>query len=361
MYEQFLRAQVKNYMRQVYEYQVTHLTTAVRKRSGKYRYIEDTDWERGVFWSAVAQSWTETKEQIYLDGLKDYVTHTGFRPGRLPRFADAQVCINAYLDIYDDLKQPDILTYAKAHLDFMVKNPEPGEKDWYWCDALFMAPPAFFGMTKVTGERKYSEYAHKAFWEAFLALWDEETNLVYRDQRYVANEHDTELREANGEKVFWSRGLGWVLAAFPRIFRYLDSNNIQDQTSKEQFLAYFKPFAHAVSQYQFDDGFWRPSLLDPQTYPDPESSGTALLVYSIAWGYNQGYLDDSYLPVIIKGWQALVSSIHPTGMLGWVQLAGFSPQRVEFEHTMEYGVGGFLLAATEILKLDLTKVENFFK
>lgn len=350
---------VYNLMRQVYDYQVHNLVRTVVRRTGKLRYIQDTDWERGVFWAATAQAWTETQDAVYLTGLKDYSLHTGFRPGPQPRYADAQVCIQAYLDIYPEFAQEDLLTYSLAHIDYMVNNPRPGNEDWFWCDALFMAPPSFFGLSKIIGDRKYADYAHKAYWESFNALWDAETNLVYRDARYIPNKEQSELREANGEKVFWTRGLGWVLASVPRIFRYLDSSNSTDEQSKAQFLDYFKKLAKAIAVYQHEDGFWRASILDPQSFPAPESSGTALLTYGLAWGYNQGHLDESYLPIIIKGWQALIQSIHPNGMIGWVQLPAFNPRPVKFSDNIEYGAGAFLLAGCEIAKLDQQKVNKY--
>jgi unsaturated rhamnogalacturonyl hydrolase len=40
------------------------------------------------------------------------------------------------------------------------------------------------------------------------ALYDPEERLVFRDTRFMTK------REANGEKVFWGRGNGWVVGAF---------------------------------------------------------------------------------------------------------------------------------------------------
>lgn len=36
-------------MKSVYRYQSTHLVRSVIRRTGKTRFIKDTDWERGVF------------------------------------------------------------------------------------------------------------------------------------------------------------------------------------------------------------------------------------------------------------------------------------------------------------------------
>ncbi|MFC6276844.1 glycoside hydrolase family 88/105 protein [Psittacicella hinzii] len=347
----FAPATVYNYMRRVYDYQVANTVRTVVRRTGKLRYIRNTDWERGVFWSAVGQAWTQTQDPTYRQGLLNYTLQTGFRPGNSPRFADDQVCIAGYMDIYPEFNQPDLLDYSRAHLDVMLNEPASGAKDWYWCDALYMAPPSFHALSKVTGEPAYAQYAHKAYWEGLEALWDEQTDLVYRDARFIPNAEGTELREANGEKIFWSRGIGWVLASFARIFRYLDPQIIP-QEEQERYRSYFKRLAKAIVPYQHADGFWRASLLDPQTFPNPESSATALITYGLAWGYNQGLLDESYLPYIAKGWQGLTTAVHPNGMLGWVQLPAFNPRPVQFTDNIEYGAGAFLLAGCEVAQIN---------
>ena len=38
------------------------------------------------------------------------------------------------------------------------------------------------------------------------------------------------------------------------------------------------------------DGFWSASLLDPESYPSPETSGTGFYVYGLAYGVNEGLL-----------------------------------------------------------------------
>lgn len=54
-------------MKRVYRYQAENQTRSVVRRSGKTRFIKDTDWERGVFWSCVAAAWKATGDTEYLD------------------------------------------------------------------------------------------------------------------------------------------------------------------------------------------------------------------------------------------------------------------------------------------------------
>ena len=342
------KEQVLDTMKRVYRYQAVNQTRSVVRRSGKTRFIKDTDWERGVFWSCASAAWKATDDAEYLDGVMNFALHTGFRAGPNARFADDHICCQAYLDVYPVVDQIEALDSTVKALDLMVDNPEPGRKDWWWCDSLFMAPPSFAALTKQTGDSKYLDYMNTAFWDSVEHLLDPETGLFYRDYRYIPDGKGGELREANGEKVFWSRGIGWVLASVPRLMERFP----EDFADKTRYLELFKNLAAEVIKYQQADGFWRTSLLDPENFPAPESSATALFCYGLAWGINNGELGrETYLPVLEKSWTALQTAIHDNGMMGWVQLPAFNPRDVKFEHNMDYGAGAFLLAATEVAHL----------
>jgi len=342
------KEQVLDAMKRVYRYQAANQTRSVVRRSGKTRFIKDTDWERGVFWSCASAAWKVTDDAEYLDGVMNYALHTGFRAGPNARFADDHICCQAYLDVYPVVEQIEALESTIKALDLMVDSPEPGRKDWWWCDSLFMAPPSFAALTQQTGDKKYLDYMNIAFWDSVDHLLDPETGLYYRDYRYIPDGKGGELREANGEKVFWSRGIGWVLACVPRLMDRLP----EDFADKTRYLDLFKNLAAEVIKYQQADGFWRTSLLDPENFPAPESSATALFCYGLAWGINNGELDrKTYLPTLEKAWAALQTAIHDNGMMGWVQLPAFNPRDVKFEHNIDYGAGAFLLAATEVAHL----------
>ncbi|MGF1777316.1 glycoside hydrolase family 88/105 protein [Vibrio nomapromontoriensis] len=332
-------------MKRVYRYQANNQTRSVVRRSGKTRFIKDTDWERGVFWSCTSAAWKATDDNEYLEGVLDYALHTGFRTGPNARFADDHICCQAYIDVYPTVDQIEALEPTIKALDIMVDEPAPGRKDWWWCDALFMAPPSFAALSQQTGDERYLNYMHTAYWDSVNHLLDPETGLFYRDHRYIPDGKGGELRESNGEKVFWSRGIGWVLASVPRLMERMP----EDFHGREQYLAMYKDLAAEVIKYQQADGFWRTSLLDPESFPAPESSATSLFCYGLAWGINNGLLDrETYMPVVEKAWAALQPCIHENGMMGWVQLPAFNPRDVKFEHNIDYGAGAFMLAASQV-------------
>jgi rhamnogalacturonyl hydrolase YesR len=123
---------------------------------------------------------------------------------------------------------------------------------------------------------------------------------------------------------------------------------------KKDFLLMTK----GIVATQREDGFWNPSLASTN-YAMPETSGTALFLYGLCWGMNQGYLKvKDYKPIADRAWQAMVkTAVHRDGFLGWMQGTGKDPsagQPLSYDKVPDfedYGTGCFLLGATEYYKL----------
>lgn len=119
-----------------------------------------------------------------------------------------------------------------------------------------------------------------------------------------------------------------------------------------------RAMASTLAAVQRDDGLWNVSLGDPDYFPGPEASGTSFFVYAIAWGINHGLLDRAvYAPVVERGWRGLVSvAVRADGELGYVQGVANQPassQPVTLRSTRDFGVGAFLLAGSEVMRLGL--------
>ena len=241
-----------------------------------------------------------------------------------------------------------------ARIDWVINNPSKGGLDidyskplsyerWSWCDALFMAPGVYTRLYTLTGNKKYMIFSDAEFKATYNHLYDKEEHLFFRDSRYFNQ------KEANGKKVFWGRGNGWVIGGLAEILKTLPENDTEYRPFYQQL---FCELSERLAGLQNKDGFWHASLLDPDSYPSPETSATGFIVYGLAYGVNQGYLPaDKYLPVIEKGWKALVSAVEPDGKLGWVQPVGADPKKVTRDMTELYGTGALLMAAVEIYKL----------
>ncbi|MDL2245221.1 glycoside hydrolase family 88 protein, partial [Parabacteroides sp. OttesenSCG-928-J18] len=125
-----------------------------------------------------------------------------------------------------------------------------------------------------------------------------------------------------------------------------------DMTYRPFYEELFVKLATRLAELQCPDGYWHASLLDPDSYPSPETSATGFIVYGLAYGINNGYLSaEAYLPVVEKGWKALTAAVESDGKLGWVQPVGADPRKVTRDMTELYGTGAFLMAACEMYQL----------
>jgi rhamnogalacturonyl hydrolase YesR len=150
-----------------------------------------------------------------------------------------------------------------------------------------------------------------------------------------------------------------VYAALARVLDIIPA----DEDHRAEYLADFCDMSEALRKCQREDGFWNVSLHDPTHFGGKESSGTSLFVYGMAWGINNGILDrKTYLPVLSKAWNALEKeAVHDNGFLGWVQGTGKEPkdsQPVTYDKIPDFedfGIGCFLLGASEMYKLQRTE------
>ena len=288
--------------------------------------------------------------------------------------ADDYAIGQLYLDLYEVYQEPQMLVPLKVIFEIILNTPstvdlrydfvtqiseETGERfkesyggrgftiapcknRWCWADALFMGPPVWIHLAKITGDQRYLDFADKELWETVDLLWDADDHLFFRDTRFY------DRREENGEKVIWARGVGWVAAGLARILEQLPD----DHARRSDYEDIFSKMMTRLAAAQQDDGLWRPSVLAPASKPFKETSGTALISFALASGINQGILDrKEFFPVVERSWQALIDAIQPDGKLGWVQQIGEAPDNVSADDSQLYAVGGFLLIGTELYKL----------
>jgi unsaturated rhamnogalacturonyl hydrolase len=214
-------------------------------------------------------------------------------------------------------------------------------KRWCWADALFMAPVVWLKLANTTGDARYRRYALDEFRAASNFLYDPAERLYFRDSRFF------DLRDPQGRKIFWSRGNGWVLAGLAHMLEALPARD----PDRPWLEAHFRELASRIARFQRADGNWSSAILDTGDAA-PESSGTALFTFALAWGTNAGLLPHAeYRPVALRGWQALQVSLQADGRLGWVQPAGDRPGQASASSSQIYASGAYLLAATAVADL----------
>ncbi len=312
---------------------------------------EPWDWTQAAFYTGVMALAGVSDDPKYVAAMRAMGEKNQWRPGLRPGHADDYAVIATYAKLYQIDRDKRMLAPALALFNFLVTRPysEPlawgnaiETREWAWCDALFMGPPPLAAVSAATGDRRYLDLANRLWWKTTDYLYDKDEHLYFRDSRYF------DQREPNGKKVFWSRGNGWVLAGLARVLQDMP----EDYADRPRYLALYKQMAAKVASLQGEDGYWRASLLDPVSLPNPETSGTGFFTYALAWGVNRGLLDRAaFEPVVRRGWAAMVGAMHGDGMLGWVQRIGDKPGATSRETTEVYGVGALLLAGSEVYRM----------
>ena len=312
-------------------------------------------WTRAVYYEGLMALNSVQPEQRYLDYTQTWCDHHKWTPrnGVKTHDADDYCCSQTYIDMYRLGAKGATLRYVTENLDQIIARGPESDADWWWIDAIQMGMPVFQKLAKTTGNQLYAEKA----WQMYSYARDKQDGglrnpkdgLWWRDKDF-----NPPYKTPAGKDCYWSRGDGWVVAALVRVLDEMKPS----EPHYADYLADLKAMLESLIPLQRTDGFWNCSLADEKDYGGPEVTGTSLFLYGMAWCVNHGYLPESkYAPIMEKAWQAMASCVHPDGFLGWQQGTGKQPsdsQPVTFDRLPDfddYGIGCFLLGATEYSKL----------
>ncbi|HTS03504.1 MAG TPA: glycoside hydrolase family 88 protein [Thermoanaerobaculia bacterium] len=245
---------------------------------------------------------------------------------------------------------PPWLAMRGSGLDSLPADPQARDLAYEWIEAyLYDHRPA---ATDATSPAVPSQRAR-----AGPLLWDPALSLFRHDA-------------GPGWQSYWGRGNGWAAWGLARSARYLDApygggryDEVMDRIALREVLS---RFAGALAARRRDDGGWPTDLLSPEACAASESSATGLITYMLAKGVNEGWLERAaYTPIVLKAFSLLLGRLDERGDLAGIQPPGTGPDcgvtaSNDPSVDVSYGVGAFLLATSEILKLpdsDLAAIE----
>jgi unsaturated rhamnogalacturonyl hydrolase len=308
-------------------------------------------WEGGAYFTGVMAIYRHTKDQQYLDAIKAWGQAHNWQPngGTGSGNPDDQCCCQTYCEAYllnpvpanSSMYQPWLDTY---HQRYEVNGVRGWRHVWYWCDALFMAPPAVAMLYPIMGNNgKYLDTLVKCWWDVADTLYSTKYHL-YWQQGFKA------LRtEKNGMPQFWGPGEAWVVGGQARVLKYMPLS----YPGRDSLARQFRDQCAALMACQTGNGLWGTSLLDTVDFPVTETSGSAFIAFAITWGINNGILDKTvFEPAARKAWSGLVRSVNPsTGGLTYCQIWAQDPGTPDKNSTNLEGEGAFCLAGEEMYKL----------
>ena len=345
---------VKEIMEKVADWQIEHFRDTY---SGRDKPHHPLHWTNGALYVGMVKWAAMADTDKYYGWLKNIGEDNEWILYERKYHADDHTVGQLYIELYRKYKDEKMIEPTMEQLNFIRMHPSqsvlnwktPYHQDrWNWCDALFMSPPVWAKLYNITGEQKYLDFMMEEYKATTDFLFDKKEHLYYRDERYMG-------QLDNGTKIFWSRGNGWVFAGLTNIMNELDPQ------SKEYkyFLKIYKKMAKKLLEIQTPEGHWAMSLLGQEFYPTPETSGSSFYTYGLAWGINNGILNEKdYLNAVTKGWNAMVGHVTEDGMLGYVQPIGAAPGNAWPDKTEVYGTGAFLSAGSEVYKLFAKKLRD---
>ncbi len=318
----------------------------------RHKVYEANIWTRGVYYEGLLALYGVDPQQKYLDYTREWGERFGWdmRGGQtLTRNADNYCCGQTYIDMYRIYGEPQMLENIGRCMENIL-SAEGSDADWTWIDAIQMGMPVLVKYGVTTGKPEYFEKAWRMYKWARDRFFNAEEGLWWRDKDFCPP-----YKTPGGKNCYWSRGNGWVLAAYVRVLDELPPSD----PHRAVYEADFKAMCEALVKVQREDGTWNCSLADPEDFGGPEATGTSLFVYGLAWGVRTGRLDSAvFRPAVARAWNALNRiCIHDNGFIGYSQGSGKEPKEAQpagydripdFE---DFGTGCYLLAAGEVAKL----------
>jgi len=163
-----------------------------------------------------------------------------------------------------------------------------------WTDDMFMATSLLAREAARTGDVRYA-----------AAIGPLLTTYAGRLQR-----PDGLFVHAVDGPYAWGRGNGFAALGLVEALTHLPAS----WSDREEVLEIYRHQMSALAEHQSDDGSWRQVVDEPTSYR--ELTVTALAVTAMARGVRMGWLDSTaFLPIIERGWQAVLSRVAEDGTL----------------------------------------------
>jgi len=296
------------------------------------------------------QSWVLDFERAgYVDshGADCYKTAALFE--RFSKGGDAcgEIAAQLYRHLTDD-SYVNRLGYTPC-LEYMPE--ELGHNYWhnwtgtaryhFWLDGIYMLQPFLAHHAARCGDDRQLGLIQERF------SWVAETLLAPNGLYYHAGNSKEDVC-----RFFWTRSMGWYGMAMVDVMEVLPVEYLEERK------AALKLFVDGVLKYQDESGLWANLADCPVTETNRlESSGTAMMAYTILKGVRKGWLDASYREAGVKAFVALAEQKLDESGLRDIYLKAEANGTDNYEISEYYctdegkGSGPFIMAYSEMLGL----------
>ena len=294
----------------------------------RYGHLNFWDYTNGVMMSAFAMIADETGDQSYLDyNVRFY----DFTFTWMPYFRAMQEQTKKRND-YSRMVHMSALDHCgsitAALIRTHMKHPDPRYRAWIdtvadyitnkqfrfedgslarqrpqprslWTDDFYMGVSFLAQMGKLTGDTKY--------WDDGVRQITQMSKRLFIDEKGLYDHGWSENTEGYDPRFYWARANGWATMAMCELLSVLP----EDFKGRADVLRLFRLHMRSLIELQDGTGLWHNMLDKSETYL--ETSASAMFVYGLAKGLNEGWLSPIYGPAAITGWNGLVSRVLPDG------------------------------------------------
>ncbi|UCH13729.1 MAG: glycoside hydrolase family 88 protein [Bacteroidales bacterium] len=257
------------------------------------------------------------------------------------------------IDVYQKVRKKEYKEYienAARHITEVQERLDDGtlvrtfpHAMTLWADDLYMSVPFLARMGKFSGDGKYFDDAVSQVFNFTKYLWNKDKELYYHC--YYSD------LERNGV-AHWGRCNGWVMMAQVHLLNHLPA----DHPERDDLIKILERQILGIAKYQNGDGLWH-QLLD-RTDSYLESSCSAMFTYCIARAVNQGWIDERYGTIAIRGWNGLKDhKITPDGQVKDICVGTGIEDNMVFYYNRParlnetHGLGAVIEAGIEVIKL----------
>jgi unsaturated rhamnogalacturonyl hydrolase len=343
-------------------------------------------YELGTYLQGIDDVYLNTADVRYYNYIKSSIDELITEDGSIPSYRpdedqlDAVLTGRQLLRLYGMTGQKKYLTAATTLYGQLEKQPRtPSGGFWHkkiypnqmWLDGLYMAEPFYAQYATISHHpEKYADIALQ-FSLVYEHMRDAQTGLLYHGW-----DESKQQRWANPQTglspEFWARAMGWYMMALVDTLDYLPA----DGPEHKKLVEILNSESAAIVRVQdAKSGVWF-EVLDKESEKGNylESSASSMFVYALAKGVRKGYLAESYLSAVEKGWKGLLSNFVEVGPNDDVSLAktvsvgGLGGSPVYRDGSYAYylsekvvtndpkGVGPFIMAATEVENIQNAKL-----
>lgn len=332
---------------------------------------------------ALLETYNTTGEKKYLDFADAFIDHRVMEDGTIAGYKPEDYNIDnvnagkTLFLLYDLTGKEKYRKAIDAIYGQLLGQPRTEEGNFWhkkiypnqvWLDGLYMGQPFYMEYeTKFDGRKHYDDI-FRQFANVVKYMRDEKTGLYYHG--YDASKSIFWCDKETGlSKNFWLRAIGWYSMAL------LDTLSKTEPAGYEKEYEYLKKvfceLIDSLLKFQDESGMWyQLPALGEGNGNYLETSGSAILAFSILRGVRLGFLPESYRQYGVKAFEGIQNRYMKTtdGKLhlgGICLVAGLGPadntrRDGSFAYYMSEpvveddakGVAPFLLAYTELRRLD---------